>query len=134
MTSARRILVIEDNSMNMELTCDLLELAGFAVVKAVTAEEGLPLAVSAHPDLILMDIALPGMDGLEATRRLKGSEVTRGIPILALTASAMRSDEERAFAAGCGGIIRKPIDTRTFAREIANFLETGSRTTGGTAP
>lgn len=119
---SRKILIVEDNPMNMELAVDLLEFAGYRVLQAVTAEEALPLARSEKPDLVLMDIALPGMDGLEATRRLLRDALTRDIPVVALTASAMQADEERAFQAGCRGIIRKPIDTRAFPRLVASYL------------
>lgn len=116
------ILVVEDNAMNMELTCDLLEVAGYRVLQAVTAEAGLPMARAEKPDLILMDIALPGMNGLEATRLLKEDPETRAIPIVALTASAMRSDEQHALEAGCLGLIQKPLDTRAFAARVAAYL------------
>lgn len=116
------ILVVEDNAMNMELTCDLLEVAGYRVLQAVTAETGLPMARAEKPDLILMDIALPGMNGMEATRMLKADPQTRAIPIVALTASAMRSDEQRALEAGCLGVIQKPLDTRAFAARVAAYM------------
>ena len=123
---AKRILIVEDSPMNMELVVDLLEHAGYVVLQAVSAEEALPLASSEKPDLVLMDIALPGMDGLEATRQLHKDAATRDIPIVALTASAMLADEDRAFQAGCRGIIRKPIDTRVFTRLVAGYLEAAS--------
>lgn len=122
MADTNKILVIEDNPMNMELTVDLLQYAGYAVLQAVTAEEGLPLARSELPDLVLMDLALPGIDGLEATQRLREDPVTSGIPVVALTASAMQVDEERALQAGCVGIIHKPIDTRSFPHIVAGYL------------
>ena len=116
------VLLIEDNLMNMELATDLLEAAGFEVLKAERAEGGIALAVGEHPDIILMDIALPGMDGLEATRRIKKDERTSQIPIVALTASAMLGDDNKALSAGCCGYIPKPIDTRRFARTVAAFI------------
>jgi len=128
MEKAKRILIIEDNPMNMELACDVLEYAGFQVLQAVSAEEGLSLAHAERPDLVLMDIALPGIDGLEATRRLQQDAATRDIPVIALTASAMQSDENNALLAGCQGVIRKPIDTRSFPKLIAGYLEAASRT------
>lgn len=119
------VLLIEDNPMNMELATDLLEAAGFRLLKAQTADAGIAIAVKHRPDLILMDIALPGMDGLEATRRLKEDERTVGIPVVALTASVMLGDDNRALSAGCSGYIAKPIDTRRFASTVAAFLEKG---------
>jgi len=103
------ILVIEDTPANMKLTCLLLESAGHAVSRAPDAETGLTLARAGHPDLILMDIQLPGMDGLAATALLKRDPATAGIPVLALTAMAMKEDQEKARAAGCDGYIAKPI-------------------------
>jgi CheY-like chemotaxis protein len=119
----RRVLLIEDNLMNMELATDLLEAAGFQVLKAERAEDGIAMAVSEQPGIILMDIALPGMDGLEATRRIKHDARTAQIPIVALTASAMRGDDDRARSAGCCGYIAKPIDTRRFAKTVVEFME-----------
>ena|SRR5437016_1826682 len=118
-----KILVIEDNPMNMELTADLLEVAGFVVCQAENAEEGIAMARSARPALILMDIALPGMDGLRATEILKQDLRTKHIPVIALTAHAMTGDEDKALAAGCIGYITKPIDTRSFASTVAQFLD-----------
>ena len=117
------VLLIEDNLMNMELATDLLETAGFQVLKADRAEVGIALAIAQQPDIILMDIALPGMDGLEATKRIKQDERTARIPIVALTASAMRGDDDRARSAGCCGYIAKPIDTRGFAKTVVEFME-----------
>lgn len=119
----RKVLLIEDNLMNMELATDLLEAAGYEVLKAERAEVGIALAVTEQPDIILMDIALPGMDGLEATRRIKNDDRTNHIPIVALTASAMLGDDDRARSAGCCGYIAKPIDTRMFAKTVASFME-----------
>ena len=119
---AQRILIVEDNPMNMELATDLLEVAGFTVLPAMTAEEGLVLAGTEQPDLILMDIGLPGMDGLEATRRLKQNRSTASIPVVAVSASVMSGDEAKAFAAGCCDYISRPIDTRQFAKIVASHL------------
>lgn len=119
----KKILVVEDNPVNMELVTDLLEVAGFAFAMAMTAEEGIRLAESELPDLILMDIQLPGMDGLEATGHIKASATTRHIPIVALTAHAMKGDEERALQAGCIGYITKPINTRAFPRLVQEFVD-----------
>lgn len=108
--------------MNLELAVDLLEAAGFDVLTAEEAEAGIRLAQTTRPDVILIDISLPGMDGLAATRRLKGDPATRAIPVVALTAHAMKGDEEKARAAGCDGYLTKPIDTRTFAQSVAAFV------------
>src|ERR1041385_6661262 len=104
------ILVIEDNETNMQLTTFLLQSADYTVLSAASAEAGLTLAREKRPDLILMDIQLPGMDGLQATALLKADEETRAIPVIALTALAMKGDEERIRAAGCDGYIGKPLD------------------------
>jgi CheY-like chemotaxis protein len=119
---SEKILVVEDNPMNMELATDLLEIAGYAVIQAGTAEEGVSLAKAQTPDLILMDVRLPGMDGLAATSLLKQDPATRHIPVFALTAQAMKGDQEKALEAGCNGYITKPIDTREFPNEIAKAL------------
>jgi CheY-like chemotaxis protein len=119
----QKILVVEDDPLNMELVTDLLEVAGYMVLQAGTADEGIIMARGADPVLILMDIRLPGIDGLVATGILKEDSVTRHIPIIALTASVMLGDESRALAAGCAGYIRKPIDTRTFSSTVAAFIE-----------
>lgn len=118
----KRILIVEDNPMNMELATDLLEVAGFEVLPAWTAEDGLALANKEKPDLILMDIGLPGMDGLEAIRRLKQNTATASIPVVTVSASVMSGDEAKAFAAGCSGFISRPIDTRKFAQIVAGYL------------
>lgn len=117
-----RILVVEDNEANMELATDLLEVAGFEVLQAPTAEIGIDLARSQGPDLIVMDIGLPGMDGLEATTILKADTATQTITVLATTSHAMKGDQEKALAAGCDGYLTKPIDTRTFADTVKRFL------------
>lgn len=117
-----RVLVVEDNKANLELATDLLEVAGFEVLQAPTAEIGIDLARSQIPDLIVMDIGLPGMDGLEATRILKADAVTQSIPVLATTSHAMTGDQEKALAAGCDGYLTKPINTRTFADTVKRFL------------
>ena len=116
------ILVIEDNATNMKLSTFLLESAGYTVVAATSAETGLTLAHEVHPDLILMDIQLPGMDGLQATALLKADEGTRRIPVIALTALAMKGDEERILAAGCDGYIAKPLAYKDFLAVVAGKL------------
>jgi CheY-like chemotaxis protein len=120
-----RILVVEDNKLNMELVTDLLETAGHDVCRAFSAEIGLRMAATESPDLILMDIRLPGMDGLSAVRALKGDPATRRIPTVALTAQAMKGDALTALAAGFDGYLTKPIDTRAFFGEISRLLRLG---------
>jgi two-component system cell cycle response regulator/two-component system cell cycle response regulator DivK len=118
----RKILIIEDNPFNLELATDLLEAEGFLVLSAPTAEAGLRLAQQNPPDLILMDLSLPGMDGLAATRALKAGSSTRHVPVIALTSHAMKGDREIALKANCDGYLTKPIDTRTFMLTITSFL------------
>jgi len=119
-----RILVIEDTPMNLELATILLTAAGYVVLAAPDAETGIELARREQPDLILMDISLPGMDGLTATRALKADPATQTIPVVALTAHAMEGDAKLAREAGCYAYLTKPIETRAFAGRIAAFLET----------
>ncbi len=121
--AGEKILIVEDNPMNLELATDLLEAAGYVVIQAGTAEEGIKLARVEFPDLILMDIGLPGIDGLEATGNLKQDPTIKDIPVIAMTAHAMRGDEEKALAAGCAGYITKPIDTRGFPKAVARFID-----------
>jgi two-component system cell cycle response regulator DivK len=116
------VLVVEDNAANMTLAMFLLQSAGHTVLSATDAEAGLTLARDAQPNLILMDIQLPGMDGLEATILLKRDDATRAIPVIALTALAMKGDEERIRAAGCDGYIAKPMRYREFLATIAAQL------------
>jgi two-component system, cell cycle response regulator DivK len=113
------ILVIEDNATNLTLATFLLENAGHKVLSATDAEAGLTLARAERPNLILMDIQLPGMDGLEATAQLKRDEVTRHIPVIALTALAMKGDEGRIRAAGCDGYIAKPMRYQELLAAVA---------------
>ena len=117
-----RVLVVEDNAANMKLATFILESAKHTVISARDAESGLTLAREEHPDLILMDIQLPGMDGLQATGLLKADEATRDIPVIALTALAMKGDEERIRAAGCDGYIAKPLAYKDFLAVIAAHL------------
>lgn len=124
------ILVVDDNAANLKLVCDVLEFEGYAVLRAVDAEAARETIGRAAPDLILMDIGLPGMDGLTLTRMLKADEKTRHIVVVALTAFAMKGDEEKAREAGCDGYITKPIDTRNFARTLRPFLEGAGERTG----
>ena len=123
--AGERILVIEDNPLNLELVRTLLEKLGYVVIDSGTAEEGIERAKLEQPKLILMDINLPGTDGLTATTLLKAEPATRHIPIVALTAHAMKGDDERMQTAGCDGYMTKPIDTRSFPALVARFLRPG---------
>ena len=115
-----RVLVIEDTPANMALAVFLLESAGYAVSSATNAEAGLALVREQQPDLVLMDIQLPGMDGLQATALLKADPTTRAIPVVALTALAMKGDSERILAAGCDGYIAKPLAYKEFLATVAS--------------
>jgi CheY-like chemotaxis protein len=117
-----RILVIEDNLLNLELVRALLEAHGYDVIDSENAEDGIERARMEQPQLIFIDLSLPGTDGLAATQLLKADAATRHIPVVALTAHAMKGDDERARQAGCDGYLTKPIDTRTFPAVVARFL------------
>jgi two-component system cell cycle response regulator DivK len=117
-----QILVVEDDPANMKLTVLLLEREGYEVIQATNAEEGIRLARTEQPKLILMDVQMPGMDGLTATRLLKSEPATRDIRIVALTALAMRGDRERMVAAGCNGYISKPIRYQEFLKVVEEML------------
>ena len=119
---SQRILVIEDNDLNLKLVRSLLMLQDYEVLEAENAEIGIQLAKEQYPDLILMDIQLPGMDGLSATRVLKADPDVSAIPVVALTAYAMLGDERKALEAGCAGYISKPLNTKEFPQLIAGFL------------
>jgi CheY-like chemotaxis protein len=121
------VLLVEDNRLNRELAADLLTFAGARVLTAPDGEAGLRLARSEHLDVVLMDVSLPGMDGLEATRQLKADAATAALPVVALTAHAMVGDRERILAAGCDGFLTKPIDTRTFAQAVAQYAGRAQR-------
>jgi two-component system, cell cycle response regulator DivK len=116
------ILVVEDNPANMMLVVAVLQRAGYRSAQATSAEEARRVIATDSPDLILMDIQLPGEDGLSLTRELKTTSTTAHIPIIALTAHAMKGDEVQAIAAGCDAYVAKPIDTRTFATLVAQIL------------
>jgi CheY-like chemotaxis protein len=116
------ILVVEDNPVNMELVVDLLDSYGYQVLKAINGNEAIQIARDRCPDLILMDIQLPGMSGLTATKILKQDDATKNIPVVALTAFAMGADELKAREAGCCGFITKPINTRELPRQVSEFL------------
>ncbi|MBI5503437.1 MAG: response regulator [Deltaproteobacteria bacterium] len=119
----RRVLVVEDNPVNAKLVCDVLESEGYLVERARHAEEALTVLEQRIPDLILMDIGLPGMDGLTLTRKLKAEGRCAGVPIVALTAFVMKGDDRRAAEAGCDGYIAKPINTRRFPEQVAAFMD-----------
>lgn len=119
------ILIVDDNATNLKLASVVLEMEGHAVVRAVDAEQALQLLDDLVPDLILMDIGLPGMDGLTLARRLKATVSLSGVPIVALSAFAMKGDKERAMAAGCDGYITKPIDTRRFPQQVQSYFRSG---------
>jgi two-component system cell cycle response regulator DivK len=121
------ILIVEDNDTNLRLFTYLLSSRGYDVRSVRDAPEALQLLQSFRPGLILMDIQLPGTDGYELTRKLKADPALRDVPIIALTAYAMRGDEEKALAAGCDGYITKPIDTRAFPARIAEFFAEAAR-------
>ena len=117
-----RILIVDDNATNLKLARILLQTEGYSVSTAIDAEDALRQITTFHPRLILMDIQLPGMDGLELTRCLKAELTTKDIVILALTAYAMKGDEEKARAAGCDGYIAKPFDIDSLPQIIAQHL------------
>jgi CheY-like chemotaxis protein len=121
--AGEQILVVDDNVANMKLVNFVLVAAGFQVRTAGSAEEALAAIAAELPDLVLMDIQLPGTDGLTLTRRLKADPKTAGLVIVALTAYAMRGDDQKALDAGCSGYLTKPIDTRTFADSVASYLQ-----------
>jgi CheY-like chemotaxis protein len=116
------ILIVEDNPANQLLVSAVLEREGYRIELAGSVVEARAVLARALPDLILMDIQLPGMDGLAFTNELKADPVSAGVPVVALTALAMAGDRERALAAGCIGYISKPINTRTFADEVRGYL------------
>ena len=122
MNRTKTILIIEDNLLNMELATELLELENWLVLQAENAHLGIHMARSKQPDLILMDIKLPGMDGLSATRKLKEDPKTKDIKVVAFTSHAMKSDYEKAMEVGCDGFITKPIDVKKFTQEIRMYL------------
>lgn len=124
-----QVLVVEDTPANMKLVNMLLQQAGYRVLEANNANDAIALAREHLPDLILMDIQLPGMDGLTATRLLKEAATTRHIKIVALTAFSMKGDEERMIAAGCDGYIGKPIQYKNFLAEVERILASARSST-----
>lgn len=125
MNPIRTILVIEDNPLNLKLVRDVLQHAGFTVVSAATGEEGVIIATEQPPDLVLMDLQLPGITGTEALRRLRSHPSSRGVPVVAVTAFAMRKDRKLAKDAGFDGFVEKPISTRALPAQVERFLEAG---------
>ena len=117
----RLILIVEDNERNMQLARDVLQFHGFQTVETVSGEDGVMMAREHHPDLILMDISLPGIDGVEATRQLKNEPSTADIPIVALTASVLHADRARFEEAGFAGLIAKPIDVLVFPEQVLAY-------------
>lgn len=120
---APEVLIVDDNVTNLKLTGEVLELSNFKVKRATSAEEALTLLKSYTPDIMLLDIGMPGIDGFMLTIMLKNSKNTRDMPIVALTASAMKGDNIKAFNAGFDGYLTKPIDTRMFASQVKEFLK-----------
>jgi len=120
--SAETILVVEDNEKNLKLVRDVLQFAGFDVVAARSAEQGVAMAIERPPDLVLMDLQLPGMDGTEALRQLRNSPRTRSVPVVAVTAFAMKDDRERALNAGFDGYLEKPISVQALPAQVRSFL------------
>ena len=120
---SRSILIIDDNPTNLQLAQFLLSTAGFSVSTATDPREGIRKAKRSLPDIILMDVEMPGMDGLVATRQIKADPALAHIPVVAVTADAMQGDKERCLAAGCVGYITKPIKTTEFATTVAQYLK-----------
>jgi two-component system cell cycle response regulator DivK len=118
----RRILVVEDNAKNLKLVRDVLQFSGYEVTEARSGEEGVELARNRTPDLILMDLQLPGIDGVEALRLLRENPATRSVPVVAVTAFAMKNDRDRALLAGFNGYVEKPISVRALPSQVKNFL------------
>jgi two-component system cell cycle response regulator DivK len=119
---SKRILVIEDQEDNRQIVRDLVTASGYELIEATTGEEGLEAAARERPDLILMDIQLPGIDGYEVTRRIKADPNLRQIPIIAVTSYALSGDDKKAFAAGCDGYVTKPYSPRLLLAKIREYL------------
>jgi len=122
---SERVLVVEDNDKNLKLFRDLLEYAGFTVAVAITGEDAVKQAQDSVPDLILMDLQLPGIDGHEALAQLRANPDTRAVPVVALTASAMPMDRDKALSAGFDGFLEKPIKVREFPDQVRQHLRNG---------
>jgi len=121
-----KILVVDDNELNLQLACDALELAGHEILAAANGSEGIDIAVSGCPDLILMDLRMPIINGEKAMQKIKADARTRDILVIALTASAMAGEREQLLAAGFDGYISKPIDVTSFAGEVGHYLKGGA--------
>ena len=119
---SKRILVIEDQEDNRQIVRDLMTASGYELIEATTGEEGLEAAARERPDLILMDIQLPGIDGYEVTRRIKANPQLQKIPIIAVTSYALSGDDKKAFAAGCDGYVTKPYSPRLLLAKIREYL------------
>jgi two-component system cell cycle response regulator DivK len=126
--SESRILVVEDNPKNLKLMRDVLTYAGYEVIEATSGEDGVRMAHESSPDLVLMDLQLPGIDGAEALRRIRASEVNPDVPVVAVTAFAMTEDRERAYEAGFVGYVEKPISVRGLPQQVRDFLRLGGVT------
>jgi len=127
--SGERILVVEDNPKNLKLVRDVLRFAGYEVIEATCGEDGVRLAAREQPDLILMDLQLPGIDGTEALRQIRESVAGGAVPVVAVTAFAMNADRDRAYAAGFDGYVQKPLSVRGLQQQVHDFLTTpGSAT------
>jgi two-component system cell cycle response regulator DivK len=120
-----RILVVEDNPKNLKLVRDVLTYCGYEVIEATTGEDGVRLAGEMAPDLILMDLQLPGIDGAEALRRIRVGERNPQVPVVAVTAFAMNDDRDRAFDSGFNGYVEKPISVRGLSQQVEDFLKLG---------
>jgi two-component system, cell cycle response regulator DivK len=123
--SIARILVVEDNDKNLKLVRDVLSFAGYEVVEARTGEQGVALAELTLPDLVLMDLQLPGIDGTEALRRLRENPATCDVPVVAVTAFAMKEDRERTRRAGFDGYVAKPLSVRALPEQVRSYLAGG---------
>ena len=126
--TAGLILVVEDNPTNLKLVRDVLQFSGYEVIEATCGEDGVRLAKEARPDLILMDLQLPGIDGTEALRQIRSDDGYGAVPVLAVTAFAMNEDRDRAYEAGFNGYVRKPISVRTLQQKVHDLLIAGSAT------
>lgn len=124
MTSkAKKIVIVEDNPFNMELVHDILAIKGYEIFEAVDAEQGLEVIAKILPDLILMDIQLPGMDGIEATKIIKSQEATKDIPVIAVTANAMKGDREEIISKGFDDYVSKPIELTVLTEKVKEILQ-----------
>ena len=130
MNGVQRVLVVEDNPLNMKLVRDVLIASGYDVLPAVTGEEGVALATTCEPDLVLMDLQLPDFDGYEALRRLRADPALAAVPVVAVTAFAMQEDRERARRSGFDGYLEKPISIRDLPTQVGAFIGRGRSDAG----